>query len=276
MAAPVREIARAVQLVEAGGTVVVLDSGEYQDFRVDKSLSVIAEGVHAEVLGTSGFYEGAIYVDAGAAGVVALRGLSVRGTGAGASKGVKVSSGRVRIERCTISGFGSRPDGAPTAGITVYRGTVTVVDTVLRDNRAAIEASAQAGEVTRVSLERCRLHGDGGNNTNGIQVNASTRMAVSDSLVTDYGIGVYLRGYTGSPRAMLTLTGTTVANNRIGVYSDKDAQVVIARSTVTLNDSGLVTLNGGVIYTAGDNAVLGNFTTDIGAGTVYAKPDLSI
>ena len=47
LANPVREVARAVQMAEAGDTIVVLDSGEYQSFQVDKSLAVVAEGVHA-------------------------------------------------------------------------------------------------------------------------------------------------------------------------------------------------------------------------------------
>ena len=66
-----------------------------------------------------------------------------------------------------------------------------------------------------------------------------------------------------------------MANNRIGVYADRTGQALLTRCTVTLNDTGLFTLNDGVIYTAGDNAVFGNSSSNIGAGTVYLKPDLS-
>lgn len=274
MADPVREIARAIQMVDTGGTVVVLDSGEYQPFQVDKSLAVVAEGVHAHVSGEFTGFEGAIGVDPGSAGVVSLRGLAVRGASIGASKGISVDSGRVRVERCTISNFGSRPDGFPARGISISGGSVvTVVDTVLRDNLGAIETGSDSA--SRVSIERCSLHGDSGTNSNGIQVGRNSKVAVVDSLVTDYGLGVYIRGLAGSPLATLALTGTTVTNNRIGVYADRTGQALLTRSTVTLNDTGLFTLNSGVIYTAGDNAVFGNFSSNIGAGTEYLTPDLS-
>jgi Right handed beta helix region len=235
---------------------------------------VVAEGIHAQVSGASTAFEGAIGVDPGSTGAVSLRGLAVRGASTGASKGIRVDSGRVRVERCTVSNFGARPDGAPTRGISVFAGSVlTVVDTVLRDNLGAIETGSEGA--TRVSIERCFLHGDGSGNSNGIQVGRNTLMAIVDSLVTDHDVGAYIRGAEGSPRATLALTGTTVTNNRIGVYADRTGQALLTRCTVTLNDTGLFTLNGGLIYTAGDNAVFGNFTSNMGAGTAYLKPDLS-
>jgi hypothetical protein len=270
---PLREIARAVQMATAGDTVVVLDSGEYKSFQVNKSLAIVAEGVHAQVSGASSAFEAAIEVNPGSGGVVSIRGLAVRGAGTGALKGIKVESGRVRVERCTISNFGARPDGAPMMGISVSGSVLTIVDTVLRDNLGAIETGGEGA--TRLSIERCLLHGDSGNNSNGIQVGRNTTAAVVDSLLTDYGLGAYVRGLQGSPQATLALTGTTVTNNRIGVYADRTGQALLTRCTVTLNDTGLFTLNGGVIYTAGDNAVFGNFSSNIGAGTVYLKPDLT-
>jgi hypothetical protein len=206
---------------------------------------------------------------------VSLRGLAVRGASTGASRGIRVDSGRVRVEHCTISNFGQRPDGSPTSGISVFAGSVlTVVDTVLRDNACAIRTGSDG--TTRVSIERCFLHGDGGTNSNGIEVGRNTTMAIVDSLVTDYGKGAYIRGLEGSsPRATLALIGTTVTNNRIGVYADRASQALLTRCTVTLNDTGLFPFIDGVIYTAGDNAVFGNSRSNIGDGTVYLTPDLS-
>lgn len=59
------------------------------------------------------------------------------------------------------------------------------------------------------------------------------------------------------------------------VRVDRTGQALLTRCTVTLNDTGLETLNAGVIYTAGDNAVFGNFSSNMDTGTVYLKPDLS-
>ena len=69
--------------------------------------------------------------------------------------------------------------------------------------------------------------------------------------------------------------GASTTNNRIGIYADRTGQVHLARSVVSLNDIGLKTLNAGIIYTAGDNAVLGNFETNIGPGTVFFASDIT-
>jgi hypothetical protein len=276
LAAPVREIARAAQMAVAGDTVVVLDSGEYRSFRVNKSLTVVAEGVHAQVSGPSTVVGYEIGIDPGSDGVVLLRGLAVRGASTGPASGITVFSGRVRIERCTISGFGPRPDQVQACGIRTRANAstvLTVVDTVLRDNVGAITAFGQGA--TRVSMARCVLRGDSGGDSFGIEVGQNGMVAITDSVLIDHDIGAYIRGIEGSPRATLALTGTTVTNNRIGVYSDKTGQALLTRCTVTLNDKGLFTLNDGVIYTAGDNAVFGNFSQNIGAGTMHLTPDLS-
>jgi hypothetical protein len=276
LAAPVREIARAMEVAVEGDTVVVLDSGEYRSFQVNKSLAVVAEGVHAEVSGESTSSGGAIGVDPGSAGVVLLRGLAVRGASTGPDVGIDVNSGRVQVEHCRISNFGARPDQFPARGIRAVSGTgfvLTVVDTVLGDNLGAIETLGEGA--ARVSISRCVLYGDSGANSFGIRAGQNMMVAVADSLVTGFDLGVWSRGLAGSRRATLALTGTTVTHNGTGVYSDKVAQVLLTRCTVTLNDKGLFTLNDGVIYTAGDNAVFGNFSQNIGAGTMHLTSDLS-
>ena len=50
---------------------------------------------------------------------------------------------------------------------------------------------------------------------------------------------------------------------------------ILAGSTISLNETGLFTLDDGILYTSGDNAILGNFGLNIGAGTVFFASDLS-
>jgi hypothetical protein len=272
LASPVRQISTAVALAVAGDTVVVLDSGEYGPFRVDKSLAVVAEGIYAQVSGPAEPFGGsAVTVSAGPTDVVVLRGLALRG--AGATTGIAFTSGKLRVENCTISNFISSPEGFPGCGIEVDGGVLSVTDTVVRDNSGGIDV--RAGNDTRAVIERCRIEGDGGLNTIAVQVGHTTRLAVADSLVSHYGLGFYVRGEVGSPLAALTLSRSTVTNNRIGVYADRTGQVHLSGSSVSLNDTGLFTLNAGIIYTSGDNAVLGNFGTNIGAGTVFFRSDIT-
>jgi hypothetical protein len=51
----------------------------------------------------------------------------------------------------------------------------------------------------------------------------------------------------------------------------------LAYSTVTLNSTGLFTLNNGVIYTAGNNSVIGNLVENVGGGAnvVFFKSDVT-
>jgi hypothetical protein len=282
IALPVRQIAKGVALATAGDTVLVLDGGDYTPFDVGKSLKVVAEGVCAEVSAPAGpFGSRAVSVNAGPADVVVLHGLALRG--AGATVGISFSSGKVlRVEQCSISNFVSTPEGIPGYGIDVSAaGVVTVADTVLRDNSEGIRF--QGSVDIRGEIRNSRIEGsgriaavDGADfNATGIEVGISNRVTVADSRVTGYGLGFYVRGNAGSPLAALTITGSTITNNRIGVYADRTGQVHLVGSTVSLNEDGLFTLNSGIIYTAGNNAILGNFTNNIGAGTVFFASDLS-
>ena len=282
IASPVRQIAKGVDLATAGDTVVVLDSGDYTPFSVGKTLSVVAEGVYAEVAAPAvPPVSRAVSVNAGPADVVVLHGLALRG--AGATIGISFGSGKVlRVENCSISNFLSSPEGLPGCGIeALAAGVLTLADTVLRDNSGGI--NFQGGSTIRGEIRRCRIEGRGrftapdtvDVNAIGVEVGISNRVTVADSRITGYGLGFYVRGNAGSPLAALTITGSTVTNNRIGVYADRTGQVHLAGSTISLNETGLFTLNNGIIYTSGDNAILGNFGLNIGAGTVFFASDLS-
>jgi hypothetical protein len=282
LASPVREIGKAIALATVGDTVLVLDGGDYAPFAVSKSVSIVAPGVHAEVVAPPAPYGSrAVSVNAGPGDVVVLRGLALRG--AGATVGIAFGSGAVlRIEECSISNFVSTADGIPGHGIEVLAaGVLTVADSVLRDNSQALrfqEGSRSRGEIRNCRIEgsgRIAAVGDAEFNAAGVEVGHSTRVTVANSQITGYGLGFYVRGNVGSPLAALTITGSTITNNRIGVYADRTGQVHLVESTVSLNADGLFTLNNGIIYTAGNSAILGNFTTNIGSGTVYFASDLS-
>jgi hypothetical protein len=272
LAAPVREIATAVGLATAHETILVLDGGEYAPFTVNKSLTVEADGVHAQVTApTAPFGARAVSVDTSAGDVVVLGGLVLRGTGA--TTGIAYyGPGKLRVERCTISHFLNTPEGYPGKAIEAAGDVLTVVDTIMRDNSAGVEC---LGDTLRAVIERCRIEGDRDYNSVGLRVSQGQRIAVADTLVSDYGLGIYARGYAGSPIAAVTVSRSTVVNNRIGIYADLLGQVHLAGTTVSLNDEGLFTLNGGVIYTVGNNAVLGNFGANLAAGTVFFASDLT-
>jgi hypothetical protein len=59
------------------------------------------------------------------------------------------------------------------------------------------------------------------------------------------------------------------------MYADRTGQVYLNSSTITLNDTGLYTLNGGVIYTRGSSSVIGNFSQDISGNVLFAESDIT-
>src|SRR5438045_8844983 len=82
-ASPCRSINYALSQTNAGGEIIVLDSGGYGAFTVTKSVSVeAAPGVHAGITAASGT---AISINAGASDKLVLRGLSLSGVGTGSA-----------------------------------------------------------------------------------------------------------------------------------------------------------------------------------------------
>ncbi len=275
--APFREITKAIAASAAGDTIVVLDSGDYAQFSVTKSLTIAAECSHAAVSAPAATYGNtAITVNASATDVVVLRGLTIKGTGG--TVGVSLSMGQsLRVENCTISNFASTPGGIPGYGIQVSHGLLTVKDTVLRDNSNGVYFSG--GSDVRGIIDQCRIEGDGAPNGIGIQIPFGVHVTVKGSLISGYADqAIYIRGTTGFPIALITVIDSTITHNRIGIYSDKLGQVHLVYSTVTLNSTGLFTLNGGVIYTAGNNAIIGNLVAnmDASANVLFFKSDKTV
>jgi hypothetical protein len=275
-AAPYREISKAILQASTGNTILVLDGGDYAQFTVNKSVTIVAEGVLAEVsAAAAAFGNTAVTVNAAATDVVVLRGLTIKGTGG--TVGISFSSGKeLHVEKCTISNFVSTPDGFPGYGIQVNHGLLTVEHTILRDNTSGINFSSAPD--ARGIIHHCRIEGNGNPNGIGIQIGAGVQVTVTGSLVSGHADqGIYIRGAAGSPIPLLTLTDTVITHNRIGIYADRTGQVHLTTSTVTLNSTGVFTLNNGVIYTAGNNSVIGNLVANFagGANVVFFKSDIT-
>ncbi len=99
LATPCRSIGAALAQTDPGGEIIVLDSAGYGTVVINKSVSVIAPpGIYAGITVTAG-----TGIDV-TAGVVALRGLTIRGPGG--MVGIHVGNATVRIDRCVISGLG--------------------------------------------------------------------------------------------------------------------------------------------------------------------------
>src|SRR5262245_18308106 len=83
LSSPCRQFTTALTVVNSGGVIIVLDSGAFSPFTVSIGVSIIAEGVVADVISSS---DGIVIT---ANDDVTLRGLTITGTGIEAFSGIK-------------------------------------------------------------------------------------------------------------------------------------------------------------------------------------------
>ena len=120
--APCATFAGAYAKTTDGGTIDVLDPGDFGPLTIDRPITIDGAGRPAGIQVAAG--QNAIVVAAGPSDVVTLRGLDLAGPGcaaAGAGDGVRVdSAGVVHLSDVTARGFaGSGVAVAPAAGATV-------------------------------------------------------------------------------------------------------------------------------------------------------------
>jgi nitrous oxidase accessory protein NosD len=258
---PCRNIDAAVSKVQAGGEVVILDSGNYQPLIINKAVSIAAApDAHPGMSVLSG---AGISVNAGPSDVVLIRGLRI--TSQGGTRGILFNSGRaLHVESCTISGFTPLPSDCCTDGILVNTSSTLVVkDTTLRSNFNGIRIfSSQAALIERSRLE---------NNTNGLWAEEAARVTISDSLVAGNGSGITSFINTGSSTSVpaeINVENCRVAGNFQGIHSTgkpgENAMILtlirVSNTTVTSNVQGLAvgTPGSGRLFSRGNNTVEGN------------------
>jgi Right handed beta helix region len=125
--APCRTFAGALFKTDARGEVVVLDSGEYGAFSLEKAVRITAVGVYAGVQ-VPKYDSPQITIRVPKTEVTVLKGLTITGGGY-ASNGITYDgAGLLLLEDCTISGFSE-------IGIWItYEAQLYLKDTVIRNN----------------------------------------------------------------------------------------------------------------------------------------------
>ena len=229
---PCRSFATALIHTDAGGEIVVLDSGGYGRVTISKSVTITAPaGVHAGIsvfAGTNG-------IDIPAGGVtVVLRGLSI--SGQGGTHGIYVSGdNELTIERCDIGGMSG--NGIHLDGVA---GTVQMRDTVVHDNggMGIMLFGPLSAALDRMQVER--------NTLTGIYVTEGPTVEANDMRLVRNNRGLELT----SSVARTTFFGDGV---RIGSNNHEGArQVVTAGSALLVLTRGEISHNpdGGVLVQA--------------------------
>ncbi len=247
---PCRSFAAALSQAGPGAEVIVIDSGSYEPFKVDKTVSVIvAPGVYAGI--TVSFGLPGVEITVRQFDVVVLRGLTINGRG-GNNGITNLSGGDLHVENCAINGF---PAGA---GVWATAGRVFVKDTTIKNCSLGVFVLSPCAACSPVDglIERSRIE-----NTGSAVLFQSGRLTIRDTVAAGNG-----NGFAASPNASsaeINIENCVVSSNRysgiIAIASaTSPATVRVSSSMITGNRVGLQQFNSAVLLSRKNNTVEGN------------------
>lgn len=235
---PCRTIAKALSVLDAGGEVVLVSSGDYEPFSITggriKSVAVgAAPGVHAVITAMSG---NAVTIETLSNRVaITLRGLNLNGRGG--QTGIDASGDIVlHVEDCVLDGF--------TGNAVAFSGDqLHVRDTAVRNSGSDYASAIYIQFAYIVSIDRLRMD----HNRHGLVVDTGQMVTIRDSVAArQIDHAMWARGLTGAVDLTIencTITGTqlgsaVIAGDPAGPHAGP-MRISISHSTVTSNQTGI-------------------------------------
>lgn len=240
---PCRELEAAVARVTPGGEVIILDNGPFPGGTINKSVTLsAAAGVGTIVIGNPG-----LFVNAGPADTVVLRGLLLKAESE-TMIGVQIGAGRsLVVEDCALSGMGTAV--AATAGHTTLR------NTTIRGAGNAVDAVGGEGGRVRLTVEGCTFEG----NWDGINVRDHASASINRSTFMN-NVGAITTIPSAGTAATALIDHCVISNNGTGVFANSSggsSRTWLSNSTLTGNGNG-VQVNEATLYSLGNNILHGN------------------
>lgn len=259
VAKPCRTLQFAHDQTQAGGEIDVLDPAGYGTVKINKSISIINDGV-----GVAGLFSSqgaqALSIESNQWISVLLRGLTIDGGRSNTAAIAFIANGRLSIQNCLIrnsGGFYAVAD-APSS--------IEILNSAFSGNPQSIGieqyGSGQAyGRPLTILIDRTIVTG---NDLNAINLSKSggNRMTfvISNSTVTSSGTGIMV-GYGVEG----IISNSTIAQNQFGVWG-YSSSVTLADNTIFGNyDTGVNAREG--MKSFGDNKISGNGTDVFGSLT---------
>jgi parallel beta-helix repeat protein len=246
---PCRTFAESVTQVDAGGEVIVIDTGSYGPTTITKSVKInVPAGVIA-------FLAGTMTVNAGPTDVVVLRGLTIKALTEGTGDGILFQTGAaLYIERCVIDGFSNGIDVTNTA----TGNKVFVTDTTSRNNSEGLFGAPTSP--AQITIARSRLQN---NSDCGFWVRNGALVA-RDSEFTGNNGGICPQGTVNA-----SIESSLIANNaNCGSCSSSSGGSRFSRNIITGNAIGIAA--GGTAETLSNNLIRGNVTNVSGTLTAVS------
>jgi hypothetical protein len=269
--APCQSLDFALNGVEPGGEITILDSGGYNPITITIGVTItVPPGVEAGFAVPAGGT--GITINAGSSDVIVLRGLTLNGNGV-AYNGVAFNSGgSLTVINCFVQNFVF--DGSNTTtgnGILIQptSGTVnfTITDSVVTNNgQAGIFYRPQGTPNANGVVDNVTATG----NQYGISFNTNssttgaTLMAVSNSVLSNNKVdGLFSSNGAGQSLTVSIDHVSIVGNGSIGIDAETTSAVILGRSVITGNVIGVKNNTPNTFFTYQDNRIFGDTTTDI-------------
>jgi hypothetical protein len=252
VATPCRSFSGALTQVDAGGLLIVLDSGNYGAIDITKAVTISAPS------GILAYTHFTVNVNAPGAKVV-LKGLTVDGA---AGRGIDVTNvGSLIVENCVVG-------GATGDGLVIPVGSASIRDSIVRNCGGT---GIAIGFDARGSVERAQISG----NATGLSVDQGAQAVIRDSSITaNSGNGIQGNGFVGVD---LTVDSCLVSDNGgSGIWVAALNQVTsicrVSNTTITHNLFGLTQIfSGAQILSRGNNTLEGNGTDGTFTGSYSSK-----
>jgi hypothetical protein len=272
---PCASFAHAYAVTAASGIVAALDPGKYGPLTITGAITINGNGWAAITAPAGG---DGIDINAGASDNVALLGLEIDGAGAGYDGIVLNSAGSLTVTNCTLQNFAYDGHGHLTTGSGILMqpttGTLafTITNTTASNNGIAgilfypPSGSPSANGVIDHFVADANERGidiDGSFATGG-----SIVVTISNSIASNNSFGGMFFSDNGSATLKVSIDNVTVSGNNYGIWADSPANVLLGRSVITGNGTGV--FNGtspNTIYTYKDNRINLN-ATDIFGGAL--------
>src|SRR5579863_4571248 len=252
---PCKTITHALTVVNAGGQVIIVGSGTYDNFTITKAVTVAAEPGVVAILDVTNGGTG-ITVNAGANDRVVIRGLYLNGHAS--EQGIYVeSAGEVSLEECVARNFAWAFIVSPTVPIFVsvkggvyanaptsaYTGAMSFCCTI---GPPYFPANAAIDGVT--VEDGCY----------GIWVNAGS-VTITNSFLS--GSISNANCFSGNTDGILAVGGTLVAeNNVISGYTVGarigNTSAYLSSNTITANSTGVFVSPSFNVFTRGNNTIV--------------------
>ena len=261
---PCKTFQQAVNVVAAGGEVTAIDSAGFGPINITQAITITSpDGVEAGIVPASG--GATITVNAGPNDAIVLRGLTLNGSGAGTNGVVFNSGASLTVTNCVAQNFAFDGSNITTGNGILIQPTSGQVNFAITNSIFANNGNAGIlyFPPSGASANGVVDHVTGTGNFDGIAVisgTGGTVTAISNSNFSNNGDdGIFVSNGTG----LLTMsidTVSAVSNSVSGVAASGTPNVLLGRSVITGNGTGVDNGTSNTFFTYKDNRISGNGT----------------